>query len=206
MRIIWTIVILAAALGGFLLCYLIQALVGAAAHPDPSFQVKDWVTAGLAGLASFLSGAALYFNWMKAKQDTFLSIHDKLVAKDLQEGRRLLFEKIHAPEDVEALLQKDEDGYHKVNRALAMYDVLGVYVKRRYVFKAWVMEEWGPNLAKAWSHAQHVIAHREKRGAPSNWDNFRAISLEARIKSQAQFVSRRERTPRTCERCGAYHF
>lgn len=146
---IWTVVFCTGFLLGVVVCYLSQAVIGASARPDSNVGFKDWLTVILAGAALTVSLWALTFNWMKSKQDTFLSIHDKLIAVDLQEGRRLLFAKIKSPADADRLLAEDMESYQKINRALAMYDVLGLYVKRRYVFKSWVMEEWGSGLAKA---------------------------------------------------------
>lgn len=183
MRTIWTIVFGTGVLIGMLLTYLVQAVVGAAARPDPSLQVKDWLTVMLAGVALVVSFGALAFNYRKARQETFLNIHDKLIAVDLQEGRRLLYNEINAPEDPARLLREDPVNYAKVNRALVMFDVLGLYVKRGYISKTWVLDEWGPTLAKARKHANHFIAHRTAIGAPL-WPNFGAISLEAKIRSQ----------------------
>ncbi|UKA59141.1 hypothetical protein [Arthrobacter sp. FW306-2-2C-D06B] len=176
---IWTVVFGIGFALGAVICYLFQAVVGASTRPDPNVSLKDWLTVILAGSALIVSLAALSFNRRKAKQDTFLSIHDKLIALDLQEGRRLLFEKINSPEDADRLLQEDIASYHKINRALAMYDVLGLYVKRRYVVKSWVLEEWGPGLAKARVPGKHFIAHRTKQGVPSSWKNFDSLSLDA---------------------------
>lgn len=206
MRIIWTIVILIAVLIGYLLCYLVQAIVGAAARPDPSPQIKDWLTAALAFAALLVSSGALYFNWMKAKQETFLDIHAKLIDVEVQEGRRLLYHEIRSAADPARLLKEDEEKYDKVNRALAMYDVLGLYVRKRYVFKNWVLDEWGAALVRARPHAKHFIAHRESQGSFSAWPNFHALSLEAAVRNQKPFISQREKKPRTCQSCGAFHY
>ncbi|NKG22392.1 hypothetical protein [Paeniglutamicibacter terrestris] len=111
----------------------------------------------------------------------FLSIHNSLISLDIQNGRRLLFNKINSPEDPSELLSSDPRAYDQINRALAMYDVLGLYVKRKYVDKSWVMDEWGSGLAKARVPALLFMAHREAIGVPSKWKNFDALSLEAKL-------------------------
>ena len=169
---------------GAVFCYLFLAAAGASARPDPNVGFKDWVTVFFAIAALLASLGALYFNWRKAKQDTFLNIHQQLIALDIQEGRRILFQKITSPEAASQLLIDDPDDYQKVNRALAMYDVLGLYVKRRYVFKSWVLEEWGANLSKAREPGRHFINHRKANGVPSLWGNFDKLSLEASILHQ----------------------
>lgn len=183
---IWAIVFGTGFALGIVVCYLTQALVGAWAKPDPNVGFKDWLTVILAGAALTVSLTALTFNWLKAKQDTYLSIHDKLVAVDLQEGRRLLFTKIKSSADADNLLKDDPQSYQKINRALAMYDVLALYVRRRYIFKSWVMEEWGPGLANARTPGKHFIAHRTSQGVPSTWKNFDSLSLEARTRAQSR--------------------
>lgn len=181
---IWAIVFGTGLLLGIVVCYLIQAVVGAWTKPDPNVGLKDWLVVILAGAALVVSLSAFLFNWRKAKQDTFLSIHDKMVTADLQEGRRLLFE-IKSPDAAGKLLKEDREGYQKVNMALAMYDVLCLYAKRGYVRKSLVMEAWGPGLANARIPGKHFIAHRTKQGVPSTWTNFDEVTLEAAILFQS---------------------
>ncbi|MFK0039261.1 hypothetical protein ACIQTW_05415 [Paenarthrobacter sp. NPDC090517] len=75
---LWAVVLGTGVLLGVVVCYLSQAVLGSAARPDPGVGLKDWLTVILAGLALIVSLAALTFNWLKAKQDTYLAIHDKL--------------------------------------------------------------------------------------------------------------------------------
>lgn len=178
MRKIWIIVFFSGVAIGVVSTLLFQAIRGAAGHPDPSL-LKDWWSIAFATLAVLLSAGALYYNWMKSKQDTFLSIHEKMISSDLQEGRRLLLSKIKSFEDADRLLQEEPEQYQKVNRALAMYDVMGVYVKRGYILKSWVMEEWGPGLARAREPGLHFIEHRRRQGIASMWKNFDDLSFEA---------------------------
>ncbi|MDQ0620093.1 hypothetical protein [Arthrobacter globiformis] len=206
MRIIWTITILTAVAVGFLLCYLIQAFVGAAAHPDSSLLVKDWLTASLSIAAVLIASGALFFNWLKAKQENFLNIHDKLVDVEVQEGRRLLHNEIENEDDPARLMREDATKYDKINRALALYDVLGLYVSKRYVFKDWVLDEWGPALVRARPHARHFIAHRDKQGGGPSWPNFAALSLAAVVRQQKRPAFQKGREPRICEKCGASHY
>lgn len=166
MRKIWIIVFLSGVALGVVITLLVNAIIGAAASPDPSL-LKDWWSIAFGVLAVLLSAGALYYNWMKSKQDTFLSIHEKMISSDLQEGRRLLLSKIKSFEDADRLLEEEPEQYRKINRALAMYDVLGVHVKRGYVLKSWVMEEWGPGLARAREPGSHFIEHRRRQGIAS---------------------------------------
>ncbi|MFK0040773.1 hypothetical protein ACIQTW_13140 [Paenarthrobacter sp. NPDC090517] len=206
MRTIWTIVISTAVAIGYVLCYWLQAIIGASARPDSAFLAKDWATLALACAAFLVSSGALYFNWIRAKQEAFLDIHDKLIELGVQEGRRLLYTKIKGPNDPARLSEESPEEFDKINRALAMFDVLGLYVRRRYVFRSWVMNEWGANLAGAWPQAQHFIAHREKQVGREAWPNYKRLSLEAVIKNQKPFTSDRAKALSTCDRCGAVHF
>ncbi len=195
MKVFWASVFFMFVLLGVGLTYLAQGL-GLAA-PPPSLKTRDWLNLAFTGAALFLSAGAFCFSWRKSKQDTFLSIHEKMVTSDLQEGRRMLFTEIKTPEDVERLFQHDREAYQKINRALAMYDVLGVYVKRGYILEDWVMEEWRSGLAKAGEPGRLFIDHRCQQGIPSNWPNFLELSRRAASKSRKRFTSRlfKGRTP-----------
>jgi len=127
-----------------------------------------------------VSLSTLLFTRRKGKRDAFLSVHEKMITADLQEGRRLLFD-VESPEAAEKLLENKREDYQKVNMAMAMYDVLCLYVERGYVRRDLVMETWGPGLANARIPGRHFIAHRTKLGIPSTWRNFNKVSLEAAI-------------------------
>lgn len=137
-------------------------------------KLKDWATFWLGLLAFLLSMLAFFYNRQKAKRDAFLAIHEKLIALDIQEGRRFLFTKINSEGDAARLKRRNIEAYQKVNRAMSMYDVLGLYVSRRYVDKSVVLEEWGRNLAMARENAEHFMDFRKKR-----WDHFDKLSSEA---------------------------
>lgn len=112
--------------------------VTAIGRPDSSLELKDLSQVALAAAALVLSLVALIVSARKSKRDAFLGIHDKLTALDIQEGRKILFNKVNSPEDAAELMKaENSDEYDKVNRAMAMYDVLGFYVYRRFVRKSW---------------------------------------------------------------------
>lgn len=136
--------------------------------------LKDWSSVWLAALAFLFSLLAFFHHRHSAKQDAFYAVHEKLIAFDIQEGRRILFGSIKTVEDVAALERDCLDGFQKVNRALGMYDVLGMQVAHKYVYKSTVLEEWGRNLARARTPALLFMAHRQK-----SWDHFDKLSAEA---------------------------
>ncbi|WP_434993462.1 hypothetical protein [Arthrobacter sp. Ld5] len=142
--------------------------------PGTGMGLKDWASFFLALLAFILSFTAFIYSQLKAKRDAFLAIHEKLIAYDIQEGRRILFTKIHSVDDVKRLEQENLDEFQEVNRALAMYDVLAMYASRKYVPKQVILDEWGRNLARSRKHALHFMEHRDKK-----WDHYDKLSSEA---------------------------
>ncbi|MFD5277051.1 hypothetical protein ACFWIX_05755 [Pseudarthrobacter sp. NPDC058362] len=77
-------------------------------------------------------------------------------------------------DDVENLKKYDKESFRKVNRAIAMWDVLAMYVSRGYLPKQIVLEEWGRNLAK---YRGRVLLLGEARN--KNWEHYEALSKEA---------------------------
>jgi hypothetical protein len=59
------------------------------------------------------------------QRDVFIKIHELLISDDIQRGRYLLFEKVVDEESVRRLTDEE---YRDVNRAIASYNLLGIYL------------------------------------------------------------------------------
>src|SRR5689334_656080 len=98
-------------------------------------------------------------NHMRDRRDILMKMHDLLISDDLQRGRYLLFDKIVDEDSVDRLSEQD---YRDINRAIAAFNLLGIYVKNRYVSERDVMDAWGRSIYRSWIAAQPFLAHREK--------------------------------------------
>jgi hypothetical protein len=117
------------------------------------------------------------------RRDLFLKMHERLVDPDLQQGRRILRERIKSVEDAQAMRKEDQVSYQLVGRALAMFDILGGYVLRKYVDEELVLEEWGHTYAGSWASGRYVILERtaseRERLTWSAWPHLQAFGKRA---------------------------
>jgi hypothetical protein len=153
---------------------LARELVSAGSLSGTGMGAKDWATIYITTLALFVSVAAFAHTRSKATKDAFLAIHEKMFDLEIQEGRGILYSKIKSLDDVEKLKKYDRESFRKVNRAIAMWDVLAMYVSRGYLPKQMVLEEWGRNLAK---YRGRVLLFGEARN--KHWEHYEALSKEA---------------------------
>lgn len=67
------------------------------------------------------------------------------------------------------------DEYHLINRALATFDILAMYVERGYIDGDVVLEEWGHSLARAYQQAQTFIENRVANQTWKPWPHLRSF-------------------------------
>jgi len=110
------------------------------------------------------------------RRDVFLKIHELLISNDLQRGRYLLFQRVTDEASVQKLSDQE---YRDVNRALATYETLGLYLENGYVSKRDVMDIWAEAICRAWHVGQPFIAHRERNHGYRPWPHFEALARAA---------------------------
>jgi hypothetical protein len=108
--------------------------------------------------ALILSLYIFFDNRRQDRRNVLLKMHELLVGDDLQRGRYLLFEKVIDEASVQSLSGQD---YRDINRALATYNLLGLYVKNRYVEARDVLDVWDRSIYRTWVAGQPFLAHRE---------------------------------------------
>jgi hypothetical protein len=170
----WILVYAVGAISGAAIDSVARELVSAGMLRGSGMGAKDWATVYVTTLALLVSIAAFVHNRRKAMRDTFLAIHERMFDLDIQEGRSILRNKIRNLEDVKKLRKQDYEGFQKVNRSIAMWDVLAMYVSRGYLPKKMVLEEWGRNLAK---YRERVIIFGQARD--KHWEHYEQLSEEA---------------------------
>lgn len=115
-------------------------------------------------------------NRRRDQRDLFLKIHQQMIGERLQSGRRILFQKAKDEAGVAAL---SDDEYRDVNEALSFYNVLGYYVRKRYVRERDVMEFWAAPVTRAWIAAKPFMAYRMNNDGYHVLDNFEDLAVRA---------------------------
>ncbi|MFC4610584.1 hypothetical protein ACFO9E_22715 [Streptomyces maoxianensis] len=113
------------------------------------------------------------------QRDLFLSLHERLTHPDFQSGRRILWDEIHHSGDVEVLIRHRPQDFRQVSGAIAMFDILGLYVAKKYVNKDAVLQEWGSTVARTYLHGVHVLDACEPEFGWRPWPHFEELGEEA---------------------------
>lgn len=130
--------------------------------------------------AVVISIAAFVTGQRQDRRDLFLSMHERLTDLQVQEGRRLLYERVHSVDDVVNLRRNEPQVYALIARSLAMFNLLGLYVERGYLDREIVLEEWADPLARCYQSAQPVLRDREQlNGHSRSLEHLRSFGQEA---------------------------
>ncbi len=137
----------------------------------------------IATVSIIISVAALAFSFFvffdgrrRDKRDMFLKMHQLMISDDIAKGRYILFEKVTDEESVERL---SDDEYRDINRALATFNALGLYVENKYLREGDVMDMWAIPIYRVWHIAQPFIAHREQFQGYRPWKYFAILAQKA---------------------------
>ncbi|CAG6392762.1 hypothetical protein SCOCK_180139 [Actinacidiphila cocklensis] len=117
----------------------------------------------------------------RQKRDLFLDLHEKLSRPDMQTGRTLLREQINGLDDAIGMRRWKSDDYQKAVSAIAMFDILGLYVEERFIKRSLVFKEWGWLYADVYFHARYVIQDRRNHGRDP-WLHFQRLGEKALAK------------------------
>jgi hypothetical protein len=107
------------------------------------------------------------------RRDLFLRVHERLVTTEQQESRRLIHELGEQGKRVE---DYTDDERARVNNALAAFNVLGIYYKRRYIRRKDVLEFWAVPLLRLMPSAEPYLKRRDSFGTTGQeWPELRAL-------------------------------
>jgi hypothetical protein len=123
--------------------------------------------------AFVMSVFTLFYTRRRDRRDVFLRLHEQLIADDAQRGRFLL---LSAEGPFSAL--PDED-FRCIKRALARYDLLGLYAKKKQVRQADVMALWAEPLFFALKAAPDILTYTEEKDGYRPWGFFVWIAQRA---------------------------
>src|SRR5215813_14020195 len=114
---------------------------------------------------------------VRDRRDVLMKMHELLISNELQRGRYLIFDKVVDEDSVDRL---SGQGYRDINRAIAAFNLLGIYVKNGYVNERDVMDIWGYSIYRSWIAAQPFIVHREKRNGYQGMTYFGFLAERAK--------------------------
>jgi hypothetical protein len=113
----------------------------------------------------------------KDKRDLFLRIHEALIEPDVVAGRRALY-KIRDKGYAKVLIHQEAE-QTSVYRALAMFDVLGLYAEEGWVDEETVLKEWGNSLRRSWAPASLFIEARYETIRWHSWPHYERLAKKA---------------------------
>jgi len=135
--------------------------------------VGDQVSAIVATIALVASLYALVETRKKDRRDSFLKLHEQLIGDDAQRGRALLMKLGPSPNRL------SEEDFRCIKRALARYDLLGMYVARGYVRLDDALTLWAEPLYFALRASPNFIAYTEKTDGYRPWGGFLELATQA---------------------------
>jgi len=163
---------------------------------DGAAEVEDSLAAiAVSVLAVTISLFSLLANRRKDRRDVFLRLHEMLISPELQNGRRVLFDLHSRSGRVEDLSPED---YASANRALAVFDVAGLYCHKKYVREKEFLELWDLPLVKMKYAAEPFVRHRDafQPGTPV-WPHYRRLADHAEESLRRRGVDIDQITART---------
>ncbi|WP_437055836.1 hypothetical protein [Streptomyces sp. enrichment culture] len=112
------------------------------------------------------------------KRDLFLALHEKLCTPDQLWGRRVIREKINNLADAKQLRESGHADGQAAAGAVAMLDMLSLYVEKGFIERDLVLEEWGHVLADLDDNAAIFVKDRTMNNRRP-WVHFQDFSADA---------------------------
>jgi hypothetical protein len=136
------------------------------------------VLAVIVSFAAFILGCVNFSRARRLdKRDLFLRMHESLLDPSIVDGRRALYD-IKTIGDA-TRLSLDADTTTSVYRALAMFDVLALYVENGWIAESTVLEEWGNSLRRSVEPSRLFIEARYATIQWHSWPHFRELAEKA---------------------------
>lgn len=164
----WQIVFMLGAVTGA----AITCVICLAVPPSNYGLVVPVVAAGIAASALVVTSLTYMFNWRKSKTDLFIAVHEKLIAPEVQSGRKILADKVSGVMSVRLLSDHE---FESANRSLALYDTLAMYSRRGSVIPADVEETWGLAMRMRSDQIRDFITYRALKDEYHSWPHLTAM-------------------------------
>jgi hypothetical protein len=135
----------------------------------------DWLGANTDLIALFLAvvglGISLFTVWLSIRQarlNAYTRMHEMLISPEVSSGRRLL----HIAYGKGKFPEPGDADWTTINQALAVYDTLGVYMRRKIVSERLVLSAWHHPICMIREPAEAWLRHREAHGVSNPWPSF----------------------------------
>ncbi len=135
----------------------------------------DWLAQNTDLVALFLAvlglALGLFTVWLsvhQARLGAYTRMHEMLIAPETARGRRILY----IAHDQDRLPEPGDEDWDSINQALAMYDTLGVYMRRKIVEPKLVLDAWFHPLCAIHQPADAWLAHRARHGSQNPWPSL----------------------------------
>jgi hypothetical protein len=139
----------------------------------------------LSGFAFAISLAGFVDGRKKDQRDLFINVHQVMISKEISRGRRVLLTASEAAEagDHRAWRGMTDDERDEAGRALAFFDLLGMYVDSGYVNRRETVKVWGPTIVRTIEAGRPYLDERRIK-QPYLWPFL--DSLEQRSRAAAR--------------------
>ncbi|MGZ8771690.1 MAG: DUF4760 domain-containing protein [Aeromicrobium sp.] len=130
-------------------------------------QNTDLVALFLAVVGLLVSLLTVWISVQQARLSAYTRIHEMLISPETAKGRRILFQTYG-----KTLPAPGDDAWDAINQSLAMYDTLGVYVRRKIVSERLVLSAWFHPLCAIHEPAQAWVDHRARHNVRNPWPSL----------------------------------
>jgi hypothetical protein len=122
---------------------------------------KDLIAVAIAALAVMLALITAIIQKRQQQRDAYRHIQDVLMSEDIQRGRWMILEialdRLPVPDQF-------SPEFYLLNRTLGIYDTLAMYVRRRVVPRAWVLDMWHHPLGAMLPGAEKLARKQQEIG------------------------------------------
>lgn len=132
--------------------------------------VAEWATAGVALVALLLSAGALLITLRLEKRKIYIELHDRLTSAESQEGRHILYNKLNTVKAIRRAHSRDRKTFNAANRAVGLYNTLGVYTYRKIVDRDVAFDHWSSTITAGWKTVEQFVRwRRAEHGESEKW-------------------------------------
>jgi hypothetical protein len=135
----------------------------------------DWLAQNTDLVALFLAvvglGVSLFTVWLSIRQarlNAYTRMHELLISADVSGGRRLL----HIAHSKGTFPEPGDADWTSINQSLAVFDTLGVYMRRKIVSERLVLSAWHHPICMIREPSEAWLRHREAHGVSNPWPSF----------------------------------
>ncbi|GAA5188406.1 hypothetical protein GCM10023346_00370 [Arthrobacter gyeryongensis] len=164
----WPAVFVLGAVVGAIVTCVVRFLTG----PGKAIPTLQMGAVSIAGLAFAVAILTFCFNWRKSKTDLFISMHEKLIDPAVQNGRKVISDKVKGIGTIHHLTTTE---FESANRALALYDTLAMYARRRYIIKRDFIGTWGLAMHRRAPQIRAFIAYRASMDGYMSWKHLSSM-------------------------------